>query len=718
MPTGKPFGTACGIVCSMLILSFGVQRAGATTLPQSTLQVVDTNPDPTIFEADLDADEQDVKIDGTTVHALIYKDAHHSYASVEPSGIPVPQIVVNVGDEVVVHFSNKISASCPAIACDTSIHWHGIEDDNDSDGTGVTQNHLVEGDTYTYRFFTHRPGIFWFHPHMRPGPQTLAGTYGALIVKDPKEATLQSGGKIPSAANTHTVVVSDTEFDASGNVGFVGLDIDLDGDGTTDTDPSAATPWALLRQACGSGRGDACRAANQDSETVLVNGNKVNASTHTILAKSGSGLRLRLINTAILRYFRFSMTGSGDNNIYRIGGEGGFLEQVRLEGGMLGSWDTKYDPGEIVLGPSARADVVVVPTGDDGNIITIKGLAYERGGPMNPPDIGGPAGDLLYIKIDNSIADDSFNIAAGNDVLGPGSIENLKPLSSIDPYLDPASVPATGNPGDGNGTDDPVIVFNNAGSNGKAAINGVVGEFEDSGPDYTQVPFQGATRYAHTGDLLEFTIKNETVNQHHPFHHHGFSFQPVRVIDTENNTTLFEFDYNEFIDVIDVFPKQGVVVKMRLEDRPRITDNRPEAGAPAPNQFFLSGGAAGRWVFHCHIFLHAALGMISELVVLDSDRDGDGYDTSEDCDDFDRDTNPGAPEIPGNSVDENCDAKLACDPCNSWASHGEYVQCVDDAVEVLVDNGSLTELKGAALNSSAAKSKIGKKGFVPAQCLQ
>ena len=137
------------------------------------------------------------------------------------------------------------------------------------------------------------------------------------------------------------------------------------------------------------------------------------------------------------------------------------------------------------------------------------------------------------------------------------------------------------------------------------------------------------------------TLRNLTNSQHHPFHHHGFSFQPLRVIEhgdpdlPGDDVILYEFDYPEFVDVIDMFPGQSVVVRIRLDDRPRITDNRQEAGAPAADLYFGSGGAAGRWVFHCHLFLHAAVGMISELVVLDTDRDMDGYDTSVDCNDFD-----------------------------------------------------------------------------------
>ena len=52
------------IVLGILALSLGVPQAGATTLPQSVVNVVDTNPAHGVFEAELSADEQDVDIDG------------------------------------------------------------------------------------------------------------------------------------------------------------------------------------------------------------------------------------------------------------------------------------------------------------------------------------------------------------------------------------------------------------------------------------------------------------------------------------------------------------------------------------------------------------------------------------------------------------------------------------------------------------------------------
>jgi len=622
-----------------LFVTSGLYQASATTtFDQPVLNVIDTNPDPAIFEAQLSADEQDVNIDGTTVHAYIYKDLNTpgAYAGV-PAGIPVPQIVVNVGDEVIVTLTNNIAANCAAIACDTSIHWHGVEVDNDSDGSGVTQNHLSVGQSYTYRFKAPRPGVFWFHPHMKPGAQVFAGMYGAFIVKDPNESRLQGNGTIPAADNTHTLVLGDTEFDANGNVGYV--------------DAGVAIPWATLRADCGNGDRDACREF-VDGSTVLVNGQKPGVSTPMITAKSGAGVRLRLINVATNRYFRLSVSNNGaDNRLYRIGGEGSFLETVRLEGGVLGSWDTLYDKGEILLSTSQRADVVIVPTGNNGDIITVSGLGYARGGQAGSNN--NPAGDLLYIKIDNGLADVTFSIAEGDDVLGAGGVEDLKGLDITDSYIAPV---ATGNPGDGRGITSQAIKLNAVGT-GKTAINSIVGEFEDSGPDYTQVPYQDASRYAKTGDTLEIIIINET-NQHHPFHHHGFSFQPTRVVQNSDDSTLHIFDHNEFVDVIDVFSGQGVVVRMRLEDRPRLTDTRQEAGAPAPDQFFASGGAAGRWVLHCHMFHHAALGMITELVVFDTDRDGDGFDTSTDCDDFDVNVNPDAIEICDDGIDNNCNGTV------------------------------------------------------------
>jgi len=46
-----------------------------------------------------------------------------------------------------------------------------------------------------------------------------------------------------------------------------------------------------------------------------------------------------------------------------------------------------------------------------------------------------------------------------------------------------------------------------------------------------------------------------------------------------------------------------------------------------------------------------------------NDVDGDGYSSSEDCDDGDPAVHPGAPEVPCDGVDNNCDSVSECRPC-------------------------------------------------------
>ncbi len=626
--------TAAGHRYALVLLgAIGAQQTSAAMLSHPLLDVVDINPKPRVFAAALRLDEQEINIGGTAVHVLIYKDANNPAAYTGMlTALPLPQIVVGVGDEVIVTLTNDLA---PCAACDTSIHWHGLELDNDSDGTGVTQNRLAPGESYTYRFLAPRPGVFWFHPHMKPGPQAFAGAYGAFIVKDPREQELIDAGKIPSSDSTHTIVLSDIEFDVGGDVGY--LDENLN-----------AVPWMVLKNDCAAGDGRSCRRI-KDAATVLVNGQATSSEIPAIVARSGAGVRLRLINAATHRYFRLRISGNGaDNNLYRIGGEGGLLEFARLEGGVSGNWDTLYNKGEIVIGPSARADVVIVPAGLDGGLISIAGDGYQRGGPSD----NNPAGDLLHIVIDNTLSGGPLAIAEGSEILGAGGVENLKDVPITDSFIAP--VPILPNPGAGAGSAGETISLQGI-AVGQLAIDLVTGRFEDSGPDYTQVPFQDSTRYAATGDTLEVTVTQKTA-QHHPFHLHGFSFQPVRILDSSDNV-LYEFDYNEFVDVIDIFDGQSAVIRVRLDDRPRITDNRQEAEAPVPGQRFASGGARGRWLFHCHLFLHAALGMISELVVVDTDRDGDGFDTAADCDDFDPGINPAAREL-GDGVDNDCNGRV------------------------------------------------------------
>ena len=91
------------------------------------------------------------------------------------------------------------------------------------------------------------------------------------------------------------------------------------------------------------------------------------------------------------------------------------------------------------------------------------------------------------------------------------------------------------------------------------------------------------------------------------------------------------------------------------------------------------------------------------------DVDGDGFTPPDDCDDSDPSVFPGAPDLPGDAIDQDCDGVLSCDPAATWKNHGKFVSCVAQAAQALVDAGQITEDEKDALVEAAAQSDVGKK---------
>jgi hypothetical protein len=73
------------------------------------------------------------------------------------------------------------------------------------------------------------------------------------------------------------------------------------------------------------------------------------------------------------------------------------------------------------------------------------------------------------------------------------------------------------------------------------------------------------------------------------------------------------------------------------------------------------------------------------------DEDGDGFcaagmivlgatgvcpNGGDDCDDTNANIHPAAVDLPGDSVDDNCDGLVACDPALPWPRHGLHVRCL------------------------------------------
>jgi FtsP/CotA-like multicopper oxidase with cupredoxin domain len=597
-----------------LAVLFAIAFAPITKSEQ--FSVVDTSADPNVIEINLSSDEKDVLIGGTNVHAFVFKDENGA-AIPASAGIPIPVIKAKVGDLIICHYINKFASES------ASIHWHGIELDNDSDGTAVTQDAVLPGQSYTYRYQTFRPGVYWFHSHMLPGNTLFGGMYGILIIENPIEASLIESGVLPDAANTYTLALSDIEFDGLGNIGKGGS-VSVEGADPIDI---FATENELI-ETChlygtGDGTTNTCSLSTRPGVQVLVNGVTPNsvAQTPKFTVPAGKRVRVRLLNESISRHFRVRLLNSGNTNLYRIGGQGGLLDNVRLDGGTLGTWDTKFGPGEIQIGSGMRADVIIYPTGPEGTIIQLVGT--KTSGTFQVSNTLPENYPLAYFQISGAAGD--IAPAEGDPILAGTAedIENIRSLP-ITTLIDPAP---------DSGSSDETIHLT------VAAPTGPGGPFAHNQPgidqyasvldsnlgngDWLALPRPPISRYARVGDVLELTVRNDT-DSAHPYHLHGFSMQPVRM--TDNNdppTTLYTFDYDEFVDTIDVHGHQSYVFRVRVDDRAKFCDETPNAPPDtgpvlAPCTANACGGVVGRWLYHCHIVSHGALGMIGEIIILPS----------------------------------------------------------------------------------------------------
>src|SRR5215216_1833484 len=129
-----------------------------------TLRGPRTEPD---FRATLVAKEANVRLaSGRTLSAWTFNGQ-----------VPGPELRVHQGDVVEVTLANE------DIDDGVTIHWHGLDVPNAEDGVaGVTQDAVLPGKTYTYRFRPEQVGTFWYHTHENASDGVKRGLYGALVI--------------------------------------------------------------------------------------------------------------------------------------------------------------------------------------------------------------------------------------------------------------------------------------------------------------------------------------------------------------------------------------------------------------------------------------------------------------------------------------------------------------------------------------------------------
>ncbi len=239
------------------------RRAGSLDLPI----LADLNPDPHVVEVNLRAMTAEVAyLPGKPVTAWTYEGR-----------IPGPMLKANVGDRVIVHFTNQLPEA-------TTIHWHGIRVPNAMDGVTAVMSPVPPGGTFTYDFVVPDAGAFWFHPHVRSDVQVERGLYAPFVVTDPAE---------PALSSTQDVVLLD--------------DVSID---------------SVSGQPRG-GHDARTEMMGREGNFILVNGGPANLVVPTDV---GQARRWRIVNVANARFFRLAFH---NGRMVQVGGDGGLLETPR-----------------------------------------------------------------------------------------------------------------------------------------------------------------------------------------------------------------------------------------------------------------------------------------------------------------------------------------------------------------------------------------------------
>jgi FtsP/CotA-like multicopper oxidase with cupredoxin domain len=640
-----------GILVLMLCVA-GKESVHAVTggSPYDVPKVKDWDNDPSNgIETWIVAEEATVNIgNGVMAKAMAYKSCSDSrLRDCTTPGIPGPEFRLQVNDRVIVHFVNKLRKSNLTPEANVSgIHWHGIELNNQSDGTEVTQ-HAVNpnGGTFDYDFKVTRPGIFWYHPHHHGSTNQVAkGLYGSIIVEDPNEATLRGGnpsvdGAIPSLAHTKTLVLSDitvcgepgtnpATFDStlphiSGNPSWTS---------NYQNHEQTQSPFILCEAYPLDANGKYLKRSYRAGEvpniqspsligrmsegfTVLTNGVNVGGrggnphvpgplgdlapGAQTLDVQQGQGLRLQIVNPSPVRYMRLRLTTSSavPVDLFRIGGEGGLLNNPVREGGVVdGGFDFNYVKGEILVPPAGRADVVAKIPDDASGVLTLWQEDFQR---VLATYSWTPTVPVMHLKVDVSGGVSAYSISETTllgsvPVLGAvtgGLADPNNPANPETPYEKEGSAGST--------SSDIKLTFINDNGAFQPSIDEIGMPRDFTGGFGTGNPFYLASaRHAALGNIVELIVTN-TTGADHPFHLHGFSYQPLTLISPAGQYTFPP----EFRDIVNVPAFSTLTFRVSLADRSNFG---AESGG---------GGGQGRWLFHCHILPHATFGMISELHV-------------------------------------------------------------------------------------------------------
>lgn len=398
---------------------------------------------------------------------------------------PGPEIRVKKGERVRVRLINELEES-------TSIHWHGIRIANAMDGvSGLTQDPVPPGGSFDYDFVAPDAGTYWYHAHNKSWNQVARGLYGPLIIEEDEPI-----------------------FDRDHDLTLVMDDWRLDRDGVFDTESLGS-----LRDWSHAGR---------LGNWLTVNGE----SLPKYALNAGQAYRLRLINAANARILEID-PGRFDAKVIAYDGQS--LDKPEAAA-----------PGALLIGPSQRVDLAVVPKPDQS--FNIEEISSDQSFAFVAFDVNGSSRDspLLPALAVNALPEpDIANARVLKLDMTGGAMGNFSDITYKGRKLATADIRATGQ----------VWAFN-----GTANL--------------AQDPMFAAKR----GETIIIETSNDTAFAH-AIHLHGHHFRILEQRDDDDDVEL-----SPWRDTFLIGPDQNRRIAF-------VADN------------------PGKWLLHCHMLEHAAAGM-------------------------------------------------------------------------------------------------------------
>ena len=475
--------------------------------------------------------------------------------------VPAPLLRLKQGEKLRLTVENTLDE-------ETSLHWHGLLVPFQMDGVpGVSFPGIKPHSSFTYEFAIEQAGTYWYHSHS--GLQELMGQYGPIVI-DP------AGAESAPYDRDHVVLLSDHSFVHPERI-LRNLKLEP---GYYNRQRQALA--GLLagkdqklpdRVAWGKMRMDPTDISDVTGEvlTYLVNGHGPKTNW-TALFAPGERVRLRFINAAAMTVFNVRIPGL---TMQVVSADGQDVRPVPVD-------EFQFSPGEtfdVIVTPGEDKAFTIVGESVDRSNLAVATLAPRPGMRAAVPPLRErpvPTMKDMGMEMEGMSMRDGAN--APQVKLGPG-VEMINPMP----------IDRTGEPGIGLdakyvGPDHKVLVYKDlVALDANPDVRAAERELEvhlTGAMDRYMWSMDGKTMSeAHepipmrAGERVRVTLINDTMMAH-PIHLHGHLFELVTGHGAHS-------------------PRKHTVNVL-----------------PGGKVSWDVTASFGDWAFHCHMFLHMAMGMM------------------------------------------------------------------------------------------------------------